>query len=182
MNKHKRNKAILFSQGGAGLARSITVLFAIFMLSVILGACTIRIGPSVKWQKSAYPAKIINDAGLRIETDQTDYPMQTEYVRFTLYNDSNAEGFFGARYDLEMLQKDTWYNVPFKGVEGDAEPTWIAIGYNLPSNGQFSDKVNLSHHVPGGSGRYRLIKEINLDGSQEPIVLAVEFVITETSD
>ena len=87
---------------------------------------------------------------------------------------------FGAAYALEVFQNGFWYNVPLKGVKGDAQPTWPAIGYPLPAHGAHSGTISLANHDNVLPGSYRLIKEVNLQtGNQKLIVLAAQFTISK---
>ena len=103
----------------ANASRYMLLICVFAMLLFGLCAC-------VSLEKSAYPAEIKADTVLRMTVGQTEYSSKVNRIEFTITNDSDDDAMFGAAYALEVFQDGFWYNVPLKGVKGDAQPTWPA--------------------------------------------------------
>ena len=156
--------------------RRLLMLICICTVLVLsLNACNVM-------KKSAYPAEIEANASFKMTVDQTEYDSKVTQISFTIYNDSADDAIFGVAYALEVFQNGVWYSVPFKGVKGDAQPTWPAIAYQLPAHGTYTDIINLSNPEKLLPGSYRLIKDVSIQtGNQKQIILAAQFTISKNT-
>lgn len=157
----------------ANASRCISLICVITALLFGLCACA-------SLEKSAYPAEIKADPDFGLTIAQDEYNIEETLINFEIINSSNDAALFGAAYALEVFKDGFWYNVPLKGVKGDAQPTWPAIGYPLPAHGAHSGTISLAHHENVLPGSYRLIKEVSLQaGNHKLIVLATQFTISK---
>ena len=91
----------------------------------------------------------LSDRGVRVTLDRADWPVGTEYLRFTLRNEGDRDYSYGADVQLEKYVAGSWQPLQHSG--GIA-----AIAYNLLPGQEVSLNAPLMYYPALGEGLYRV--------------------------
>lgn len=112
------------------------------------------------------PSQILN---AQIFADKYIYKSKDTLI-LTLENEGPTTLFFGYSYAIEMYRDKEWTNVPFKAV-------FSSVGLRLLPKHSFEQKISLEQLQE--PGLYRILKEVDADGTDLTQILVVEFEIVE---
>jgi hypothetical protein len=106
----------------------------------------------------------IQEASMYVEPSEIMDELET---RLVIVNHCNDTLLFGTPYTFEKYLNGSWVKVP-------SEHIWLSVMIILPPGDSFEDTLN----VKGlDSGRYRVLKEVEFEGTGEQITLITEFEV-----
>jgi uncharacterized protein involved in tolerance to divalent cations len=141
---------------------------------LLLGAC----GKQKKLtDKSGYDQlnsiESTDEYNVSMKTNKDTYSTSLKEITVVINYEGNKDIAFGLVYEMEKLEGDTWYKIPF-----DESTAFREIAIMLRSHESYEQKIaieDLDYTFP--KGRYRVIKNFYLDGKQ--IDVGTEFEIVD---
>lgn len=127
-------------------------------------------GPSEPTPISELVDTIIEQSEIRLLPDSSSFSINSKFVIFTLTNDSKENIEFGVKYIIGFKGTDNqWYRLPHPGIWEDME---IVL---MPSE-KYEIKAAMNPRLNNNkAGKYRLYKQIRLDGKKDDVWLMTEF-------
>lgn len=97
--------------------------------------------------------------------DNKELQSETEMLKLSIENTSSNEIQFGSRLELEALVDDIWYNID-NMINDNINLGWTDELYILETGKSLDAVFYFTYFQPLPVGRYRLIKEININGTK----------------
>lgn len=122
-------------------------------------------------EKSSYEDNIQSDNELYMSSDKKEY-FKGDDISISIYNYTNQDLSYDAKYSFEYKYNNTWYKVPYSN--SDTEHVWEDILILLPSSSYKPFLITSEgNYTPLVNGEYRVVKEV---GEK---VLSVKFYIVD---
>lgn len=120
-----------------------------------------------KWDKKYMYKSTKKDDSLKnvqMVGENKELHSEAEMLKLSIENTSFNEIQFGSRLELEALVDDIWYNID-NMINDNINLGWTDELYILESGKSLDAVFYFTYFQPLPVGRYRLIKEININGT-----------------
>lgn len=105
----------------------------------------------------------------KLYTDKKKYRSDNT-LNLTIENEGPTNLMLGYFYEIELYKNGEWKQVPIK-------TKFLAVGKILTPKQSFKQKISLEQLT--GPGLYRILKEVDADGTDLSKILVVEFELVE---
>lgn len=149
-------------------------LFLVIVVFLFTASCQSSMDTGNRVSKeSPYERIPSEEAGLSIKLDQKIYSPSVEQIKLEIGNKGKETYTFSSGYSVEKKAEAGWQVIPFK--EGTLFEDSIT---ELPPSHEYEVIATVDVLEPQlSAGIYRLIKDFEKEGNNEPVVLAAEFEI-----
>jgi hypothetical protein len=105
-------------------------------------------------------------AFIQMKSDKTVVDIESEKITLEILNNSSSEIYFITRIEFEVMVDDVWYCIDDMINDSSIGGlVWRLNSYTLDTGESFKDDINLELYQPLPEGKYRLIKEITMNGN-----------------